>query len=104
MSEQKDKKQHQRHGNDRKNQDKPPLRRNCQQYEQKKKDPEAIHVLQYGKFNYFMKFKEGLSEAALKEYGSLSKVIMFEYIEVPEAPDRTYYGLEDDTGGLNRQA
>jgi hypothetical protein len=43
--------------------------------EQKKRDLDAIPMLQYGPGNNFIRFKEALSKKALEEYGTLGKVI-----------------------------
>lgn len=44
--------------------------------EEKKKDPEATPILKYGANNNFIKFKEAMSKAALKNNGNLGKLIM----------------------------
>eukprot|EP00590_Aulacoseira_subarctica_P002948 CAMPEP_0172417988 /NCGR_PEP_ID=MMETSP1064-20121228/4486_1 /TAXON_ID=202472 /ORGANISM="Aulacoseira subarctica , Strain CCAP 1002/5" /LENGTH=202 /DNA_ID=CAMNT_0013156619 /DNA_START=129 /DNA_END=734 /DNA_ORIENTATION=+ len=73
------------------------------QTEGKKKDPEAIPALKYGPSNNFMFFKEALSNAALKEYGALGKMIKQgeEYSE-PQEPDIDDYDLDDDPYGINK--
>ncbi len=55
-----------------KRQQRKPWHQKGQHGENKKKDPEAIHVLKYGPGNNFAKFKEAISKVALKEYGDNS--------------------------------
>jgi len=66
--------------------------------EQKKKDPEAIPVLKYSPANNFIKFRDALSKAALKEYGEVGKLIKQEKLEKPQAPDRSQYNFQDPDG------
>mmetsp|Transcript_10738 Transcript_10738/g.15502 ORF Transcript_10738/g.15502 Transcript_10738/m.15502 type:complete len:119 (-) Transcript_10738:1349-1705(-) len=74
------------------------------QTEGKKKDPEAIPVLKYGPSNNYTIFKEALSNAALKEYGTLGKLIkQGEEFEFPQEPNVDEYDLEDDPYGINRR-
>jgi hypothetical protein len=73
------------------------------QTEGKKKDPEAIPVLKYGPSNNYTIFKEALSNAALKEYGTLGKLIkQGEEFEFPQEPNVDEYDLEDDPYGINK--
>jgi hypothetical protein len=53
-------------------------------------------MLKYGKDNNFYKFKAALSEAALKAYGNLGKLIEFEkyYIPTLVLPDYTAMGID----------
>jgi hypothetical protein len=66
--------------------------------ESKRKDPEAIPVLKYGPLNNFTKFRDALSKAALKEFGSIGKLIKQEKLEIPEEPDRAEYNFADPDG------
>jgi hypothetical protein len=66
--------------------------------EQKKKDPEVIPVLKYCPANNFIKFRDALSKAALKEYGEVGKLIKQEKMEKPKAPDRAKYNFQDPDG------
>ena len=50
---------------------KPWLRQGEQRQPPKKKDPTEIPILKYGPNNNFMRFKEAMSFAALKEFGDL---------------------------------
>lgn len=80
-------------------------RKNRRAYHQdgeKKKDPEAIPILQYGPSNNFMKFKGAILKKALLDYGGLGKLIKQGYIVLPEQPDRETYGLDDDLDRLNK--
>lgn len=79
--------------------------RQPRRYEAKKKDPEEIPVLKYGPANNFSKFKEALSNTALKEYGVLGKLIKqgtYAKIE-PKEPNDMDYKLDADPYGVNRE-
>jgi flagellar basal body rod protein FlgC len=53
-------------------------------------------MLKYAKGNYFYKFKAALSEAALREYGNLGKLIEQEkyYVPVLDLPDYKAMGID----------
>ena len=71
----------------------------------KKKDPEEIPVLKYGPGNNFSKFKEAISNVALKEYGALGKLIkQGSYVKIePKEPDEKTYKLASDPYGVNKE-
>jgi hypothetical protein len=80
-------------------------RRQGQATKGKKKDPEAIPVLQYGPINNFNIFKEVLSNTELRGYGALGKLVKqgenCENLE-PEEPNVDDYDLDDDPYGINK--
>jgi hypothetical protein len=55
-------------------------------------------VLKYGPLNNFTKFRDALSEAVLKEFGPIGKLIKQEKLEMPEEPDRAEYKFLDSNG------
>jgi hypothetical protein len=62
---------------------------------ERKKGPEAIPMLCYGPSNNFMKFREGLANKALLDFGNLRSLIKLGSIVLPDQPDRETYGLVD---------
>ena len=71
----------------------------------KKKDSEEIPVLKYGPGNNFSKFKEAISNAALKENGALGKLIkQGSYVKIePKEPDEKTYKLATNRYGVNKE-
>jgi hypothetical protein len=67
------------------------------QYARKPEEAKAgtIPMLKYGKGNNFYKLKAALSEAALREYGNLGKLIEQEkyYVTVLDLPDYKAMGI-----------
>jgi hypothetical protein len=59
--------------------------------EHKKKDAEVIPILKYGPSNNFAKFKEAISNAALKQYGNLGRLIRQWSYYIPPEPNRAMY-------------
>mmetsp|Transcript_8044 Transcript_8044/g.11715 ORF Transcript_8044/g.11715 Transcript_8044/m.11715 type:complete len:223 (+) Transcript_8044:1626-2294(+) len=102
----KDKKQQDKSPKDQgqRQQRKPWQKNRTQRFENKKKDPEEIPILKYGPQNNYSKFKEALSNVALKEYGTLGKLIKQEKYEnfEPVEPDADDYELDNDPYGVNR--
>jgi hypothetical protein len=78
------------------------LRRGEQRQPPKKKDPTEIPILKYGPNNNFMRFKEAMSFAALKEFGDLGRLIEqgTYYAGVP--PVLTNFDFVNDPYQLNR--
>jgi len=76
---------------------KPEKKKTFKQYARKPEEAKAgtIPMLKYGKGNNFYKFKAALSEAALKEYGNLGKLIEQEkyYVPVLDLPDYKAMGI-----------
>jgi hypothetical protein len=68
----------------------------------KKKDPEEIPILKFGPNNNIAKFKEALTNKALREYGDLGRLIESGEYFVPEPPDVTDYDLINDLYGLSK--
>ncbi len=74
-----------------------------QRTDQKKKNPEDIPILKYGPNNNFFQHKERLSNAALKLYGPLGKLIKLGKYYLPDEPDVDDYGLDEgDPYGLKK--
>jgi hypothetical protein len=69
----------------------------------KKKDPEEVPILTFGPKNNFAKFKESLSNKALREYGDLGRLIDAGQYYTPIPPDPDDYDLDNDPYGLNCQ-
>jgi hypothetical protein len=72
--------------------------------EAKKRDPEEIPILTYGPDNNFLKFKEVLSKATLKNYGTLGKLIKQGSYYAPEVREIRDYNLQNNPDGLNKLA
>jgi hypothetical protein len=69
----------------------------------KKKDPEEVPILTFGPNNNFAKFKEALSNKALREYGDLGRLIDAGQYYSQEPPEPEDYDLVNDPHGLNHQ-
>lgn len=69
------------------------------------KDDGSIPILKYGPSSNFIKFRERLSEHAIKEYGNLGLLIETdEYYEPPEINDLEFGSFEEyeDQLGVNK--
>ena len=68
-----------------------------------KKKEKAIPILKYGPSNNYMQFKGALANAALKEYGTLGKLIkQGDDYEEPEDTDVDDNDLMNDPHGINK--
>jgi hypothetical protein len=75
---------------------KPWLKRGEQRQAPKKKDPTEIPILRYGPSNNFLKFKESISFAALKEFGDLGHLIEQGNYYTGAPPGETAFDFTND--------
>ncbi len=62
-----------------------------------------IPILKYGPSNNFVKFKEAMAKAALKQYGDLGRLILQGSYFIQPKPKRATYGPFDSMNDPNGQ-